>query len=237
MRITESAHTPEKDLETGQIAVRSYLYEKKAIQRGLFNNFKVHREFPGANIPAATVRVNAENLIQTKNENGEIEVDPFTLQLAAGELVGLMEALELSIDAVVGVPSGGTTLAKEAGRLMSSRRKFSGVTVIPVEKGRFQDIPKGEGRPRVVVIEDVITTATSSIELVKALQAAEYEVVAVITLVDREQWGRERLEKMGVQVRAVLTLEQILRGKEEYVQDMEAERAMREALKAIFGYE
>lgn len=230
MRSTESIHGPGTGLGAGQIAVRTYLYEKEAIKHGKFDAFKVHREFPQAHIPPATIRVSAEKLIP----------DTFTLRLAAGELVRVMEALKVSVDAIVGVPSGATALAAEACHLMGRHRKFSGVVTIPVEKrgDGFEVLqPAGEGRRRVVIVEDVMTTGTSSLKLAKELEEVGYEVVVVVALVDREQWGRERLAKRGYAVGAVLTLKQVLHGQPEYEEDMAAEWAMREKLEEVFAEE
>ena len=48
---------------------------------------------------------------------------------------------------------------------------------------------------RVVVVDDVVTTAGSTLRAIEAVQAAGHEVVAVICLVDREEGGTEKLSK------------------------------------------
>ncbi len=50
-----------------------------------------------------------------------------------------------------------------------------------------------EPRSRVVIVDDVITTAGSTLRSIEAAEAAGHRVVAVLCLVDREEGGAERL--------------------------------------------
>jgi len=54
---------------------------------------------------------------------------------------------------------------------------------------------EGELNPgsRVVVVDDVVTTAGSTLRAIEAVEQAGHEVVAVLCLVDREEGGTERL--------------------------------------------
>jgi orotate phosphoribosyltransferase len=54
------------------------------------------------------------------------------------------------------------------------------------------DIPRGS---RVVVFEDVVTTAASTLEAIRKAEEAGLEVAAVISLVDRGQGGAEALAR------------------------------------------
>jgi orotate phosphoribosyltransferase len=46
---------------------------------------------------------------------------------------------------------------------------------------------------RVIIVDDVVTTAGSTLQAIEAAQSAGHEVVAVICLVDREEGGAEKL--------------------------------------------
>jgi orotate phosphoribosyltransferase len=57
---------------------------------------------------------------------------------------------------------------------------------------------------RVAVVEDVITTGGSALRAVDAVRAAGGVVVGVLALVDREEGGREALERAGLPVLALV---------------------------------
>jgi orotate phosphoribosyltransferase len=77
--------------------------------------------------------------------------------------------------------------------------------------------PKGHGTKRqiegcfspeapVVVIEDVMTTGESALRACEAVSDAGGVILAVLTVVDREEGGRQRIEASGHQLLALLTL-------------------------------
>jgi orotate phosphoribosyltransferase len=62
---------------------------------------------------------------------------------------------------------------------------------------------------RVLVLEDVVTTGGSSIQAVERLREANYEPLAVLTVVDREQGGREAIEKLGLRFLSLMSLKEV----------------------------
>ncbi len=56
---------------------------------------------------------------------------------------------------------------------------------------------EGNLRPgcRVIVVDDVVTTAGSTLRAIEAVERAGYEIAAVICLVDREEGGTEKLSR------------------------------------------
>ncbi|HEX5726913.1 MAG TPA: orotate phosphoribosyltransferase [Longimicrobiaceae bacterium] len=56
---------------------------------------------------------------------------------------------------------------------------------------------------RVVVVEDVITTGGSALKAIEAVKAEGGEVLAVLALVDREEGGRENIERAGLRVHSL----------------------------------
>ena len=62
----------------------------------------------------------------------------------------------------------------------------------------------------VVIIEDVITTGSSALKAVDAVRAAGGTVAGVLALVDREEGGREALERAGLQVVTLSRVSDIL---------------------------
>lgn len=62
---------------------------------------------------------------------------------------------------------------------------------------------------RVLVLEDVVTTGGSSLRAIERLREAGFEPVAVLTVVDRDQGGRELIEKQGLCFLSLVEFEQI----------------------------
>lgn len=58
---------------------------------------------------------------------------------------------------------------------------------------------------RVVILEDVVTTGGSSLKAVENVESEGYRVLGVLTLVDREEGGREALEARGYRFEALFT--------------------------------
>lgn len=63
---------------------------------------------------------------------------------------------------------------------------------------------------RVVVVEDVITTGGSALRAAEAVRAAGGTVVGVLALVDREEGGREAVERSGFEVLALTRASEIV---------------------------
>ena len=75
--------------------------------------------------------------------------------------------------------------------------------------GKLVEGPFKEG-DRVAVIEDVLTTGGSALRAIEAVRSAAGIVTGVLALVDREEGGRQAIEKAGVEVVALTTASQII---------------------------
>lgn len=62
----------------------------------------------------------------------------------------------------------------------------------------------------VVVIEDVITSGGSALKAIDAIRSAGATVIGVLSLVDREEGGRERIEASGYAVRSLALASEII---------------------------
>jgi orotate phosphoribosyltransferase len=62
---------------------------------------------------------------------------------------------------------------------------------------------------RVAIVEDVITTGVSALQAIAAVKSAGGEVKGVLTLVDRENGGRQTIEKNGYSVISLIRLSEI----------------------------
>ena len=63
---------------------------------------------------------------------------------------------------------------------------------------------------RVAVVEDVVTTASSSLKAVRACRNEGLEVVGVFCIVDREEGGRENLSEEGLKLYSLFRLKDFL---------------------------
>jgi orotate phosphoribosyltransferase len=75
--------------------------------------------------------------------------------------------------------------------------------------GKLVEGPFKKG-DRVAVIEDVLTTGGSALRAIEAVRAIGGFVAGVLALVDREEGGRQAIEKIGVTVMALTTGGQII---------------------------
>jgi orotate phosphoribosyltransferase len=62
----------------------------------------------------------------------------------------------------------------------------------------------------VVIVEDVVTSGGSSLKAIKRAEEEGLLVLGVVTLVDREEGGRENIEKEGYWLKAIFTKTDIL---------------------------
>ena len=95
----------------------------------------------------------------------------------------------------------------------SARRPIRAFTVRKEAKGHGTGkLIEGPFRSsdRVVVIDDVITTGGSALKAISAIENAGATVIGVLSLVDREEGGRERIESEGYIVRSLARAEEII---------------------------
>ena len=62
----------------------------------------------------------------------------------------------------------------------------------------------------VVVVEDALTTGESALRAVHSLREANANILGVLTLVDREEGGDERIAKEGLEVRSLFKVSELL---------------------------
>lgn len=72
------------------------------------------------------------------------------------------------------------------------------------------DVQSGD---RVVIIDDVITTGGSAIQAIEKAEESGLVIVKVMVLVDREEGGRENINKKGYEVESIFTKSELF---EEY---------------------
>jgi orotate phosphoribosyltransferase len=70
------------------------------------------------------------------------------------------------------------------------------------------EIRKGD---RVAFFDDLITSGASKLEAIRLIEEAGGKVETVVVVVDREQGGKEEIEKQGYQVKSVATISEIVK--------------------------
>src|SRR5690606_35692697 len=71
---------------------------------------------------------------------------------------------------------------------------------------------EGNLRPgsRALIVEDVITTGESALRAARAVAEFGAAIVGVLSVVDRQEGGRERIEQEGYAVTALFTAAELL---------------------------
>ena len=165
-------------------------------------------------------RTGSFTLASGKKSTFYIDLKATTLHPEGAFMIGalavqLIEEKGLMIDAVGGLTLGADPLATAIS--LASRENGWNWPAFIVRKeskvhGTGRTIEGAENlKPsaRVLVLEDVVTTGGSSIIAIERLREAGYEPVATLTVVDREQGGREKIESMGLKFFALATITQI----------------------------
>jgi orotate phosphoribosyltransferase len=138
-----------------------------------------------------------------------------TLHAEGGLLVG--KAFYEAIRDVPGVQAvGGITLGADPIATATSIAAFQAGQ--PLHAFIIRKEPKGhgtgqwlEGRKnlppgtRVVIVEDVVTTGGSSMKAVNRAKEEGLDVLGIVSLVDREEGGRENIEAEGYWLKTIFT--------------------------------
>lgn len=141
----------------------------------------------------------------------QITLHPRALNLIA---TGLLELLpNPAVDAVGGMAIGADPIT--AGLVMLAGQRQLPLLGFMVRKqakehglGRQVEGPVKPGMS-VVVVEDVVTSGGSMIAAIEAAQAFGLRVVGALAVVDRLAGGRQAIERLGIPLSVLLTLDDL----------------------------
>jgi len=142
-------------------------------------------------------------------------MSPEGLSIIGPLALSVLQQTGWSVDAIGGLTLGADPISFAISYASAQRdRPLRAFTVRKEAKthgtGKLLEGPFEKG-DRVAVIEDVLTTGGSALRAIDAVRAAAGIVVGVLALVDREEGGRQAIEKAGVAVVALTTASQIIR--------------------------
>jgi len=120
-------------------------------------------------------------------------------------------SLNVQVDSIGGLTIGADAIASSIGISACLEDPSTKLQTFIVRKeakphGRQKQI-EGNFAPGhwVVIVDDVITTGGSTLQAIKAIEAAGGKVVFVIVLVDRQEGGRKNIEDGGYRVVPIFT--------------------------------
>ena len=135
--------------------------------------------------------------------------DPKILEEVADEMAHILEDKEIEVDRIAGVVLGSVPLAVA----LSLR---TGIPFVMIRKepkdhgtGKLFEGSMDKGM-KVLVVEDVVTSAGSAAYAIEVLRNAGAEVGHVLSVVDREEGGRQKLESMSTKLYALVTASDVL---------------------------
>ncbi|MCL2031809.1 MAG: orotate phosphoribosyltransferase [Methanomassiliicoccaceae archaeon] len=138
--------------------------------------------------------------------------NPKVLYLISQLMAEKLQTENLRPDRIAGVVLGSIPLA-------AALSMATGIPYVMVRKEQkdhgTKELIEGDIEPgdRVLVVEDVITTAGSSIKAISLLRESGAAVSDVLTVVDREGGGKESLEKIGVSLISLVKGSEIVKGR------------------------
>lgn len=112
------------------------------------------------------------------------------------------------IDKIAGIPTGGLPWASVLAYSLSKPLVYTRKEVKMHGRERRVEGVLASG-DRVLLVDDVITTGKSTLAALESLRAEGGVVEEALVLIDREEGGREHLEKAGVRLHTVARISEI----------------------------
>ena len=146
-----------------------------------------------------------------------VNCKPVTLNgkgLALSSLL-MFDCLEKGVVAVGGLTLGADPLVSGVAMAACSYdREINALIVRKEPKGHgtqaWIEGPMPPEGSRVTVLEDVVTSGGSAIKAAQKLRDAGYVVDRVVSIVDRQEWGKDAMLKVGLELRSLFTLDELL---------------------------
>ncbi|KAA3662179.1 MAG: orotate phosphoribosyltransferase [Calditrichaeota bacterium] len=133
------------------------------------------------------------------------ESDPILLRQIVKQMA---ELLPNEYDRLAGLELGGVPIATVLSQITGKPTLF-----VRKEAKNYGTCNLAEGgfgpREKLVVVEDVITTAGQVCTSIAQLRDLDFEIEHVVCAIDRQQGGGEKIAQLGCQLSAVFTLDEL----------------------------
>lgn len=146
-----------------------------------------------------------------------IDCKKVSLDAEGAFLIGeqiFMRICDLPVAGVGGMTLGADPIATAVSLVSFLKNKPIPAFIVrkaPKEHGSGQQIEGAlKAGAQVVVVEDVVSTAGSTLRTIEVLQKAGYTVLKVIALIDRQQGGTERIFDQGIPFESLYTLHDLM---------------------------
>ena len=117
--------------------------------------------------------------------------------LVAREILRIIEENKIQADAIGGITLGADPIVSAVAVVSFIEGKPLPAFIVRKEQKGHGAGRRIEGKvkdgARVIIVDDVVTTAGSTLSAIEAAKEAGFEIVAVICIVDREEGGTDRL--------------------------------------------
>ena len=147
-----------------------------------------------------------------KTSEHYVNSKPVTLTGRGLTLTSLLMLKEVNTQVVAGLTLGADPLVSGVSLVSALDGRMVNALIVRKEPkghgtGAWIEGPLPEEGSKVTVLEDVVSTGGSSLKAVSKIREAGYNVERVVSIVDRQEGGEEALEKEGLQLISLYTLE------------------------------
>ena len=157
-------------------------------------------------------------LASGKTSEHYVNCKPVTLTGRGLTLTSLLMLKEVDTQVVAGLTLGADPLVSGVALVSALDSRMVNALIVRKE-------PKGHGTQawiegllppegiKVTVLEDVVTTGGSAIKAAEKLRDAGYVVDRVVAIVDRQEGGSDAMKEVGLELKSLFTLEELVNGK------------------------
>lgn len=201
------------------------LFDIGAIQIDTTKGFKLAKHEENPNLPRSPYFYNFRKKDDSKSgpkanqKSGPLE--NADIEMLAAEILLAVTRAKIDFDAIAGVPHAGVPFAKAIIKILAQQGRK--IPYVPIEKRervttRYIALHKWDrwngavsAAPRVLIIDDLITSKTMKSRVIHVLKEANYRIAGVGIYMDREEGGAKALAQEGVRCAAAMTTTKALK--------------------------